>query len=269
MASWKTCQEDGDEVTLSRDYIGFDIVLTTHDFAGLEAEAVINEEPQRCYIHQELQRNLPRDTGSQVIRTKLGNLTYVLPILRDSLTPNENADTTSQEEINEAFYKIFKSFFTKYYIALNASVAREKIITLQLLRSGCPDLRVRQMEIFALFCAIEQMHFTQTPETPSLFSNTVASQQLPVSPLTSPTATAYGQLRTSPTSPPMLTPQFDSMQRFLAQERHHQNIPTDASQTSVHSISGRLLENICRKRYSVIPKRMLSIRTCFSSLRKS
>ncbi|MEF9520132.1 hypothetical protein SBV45_03480 [Chlamydia crocodili] len=203
LASWKTCQTDGEEVTLSRNHIGFNITLTTRNFAELETESVINEQPKRCYIHQVLQKNLSRNIESQVIRTTLGNLNYVIPILRDSLTPNENTVIESKEDIDETLYKIFKSFFTKYYVALNASVSKEKIINLQLLRSGCPDIRVRQMEIFALFCAIEQMRFTRTPELPNLRRNTVESQQLPVSiPVLQPTSNLKHE---SPRATPITT----------------------------------------------------------------
>ncbi|SYX09113.1 hypothetical protein C834K_0665 [Chlamydia poikilotherma] len=270
LASWRTCQIDGEEVTLSRNYIGFNIILTTRDFAKLEAESVINEQPKRCYIHQVLQKSLARNIEGQVIRTTLGNLNYVIPILPDSLTPDENTAVESKEGIDETLYKIFKSFFTKYYVALNASVSKEKIINLQLLRSGYLDIRVRQMEIFALFCAIEQMRFTRTPGIPNLRRNTVESQQLPVSrpilqptpipaceshptaPIASAYESPYSQLRTfvpkntqspysqlRPGAPreTISTPQFDEIQTFLVQERPQQDIPTDVSQTSVYILS--------------------------------
>ncbi|MEF9497525.1 hypothetical protein [Chlamydia sp. 04-14] len=304
LASWKTCQIDGEEVTLSRNHIGFNIILTSRDFTELEAEPVINEQSKRCYIHQVLQKDLSQNIESQVVRTKLGDVSYVLPILRDSLIPNENTVIESKEDIDETLYKIFKSFFTKYYVGLNSSVSKEKIINLELLKSGCPDIRVRQIEIIALFCAIEQMRFTQTPGIPNLRRNTVDSQQLPAStPIqqlapntkyapqpSAPIATAYespynrlrtlipkdtqspGSARTTPasairnrnTSPSLFlqqspysqlraktpanhrhtasreaisTPQFDEIQTFLVEERSQEDIPTDASQTSVYILS--------------------------------
>ncbi|WP_375793172.1 hypothetical protein O1W69_03445 [Chlamydia sp. 12-01] len=236
LTSWEANQKDDYEVTLSRDYIGFDIVLTTRDFAQLEVEPVINEQRKRCYLHQVLQEDLPKAINSQVIRTKLGNTTYTLPVLQDLLTPDENTD--------EILYKIFRSFFIKYYVALNASVSREKIITLQLLRSGCLDIRVRQMEILALFCAIEQMRYTKTPEVPNSHKLVTKRESQITKPVAATYQSPYNQLRTSvptnhPPAPTEANPTFqsDEIQSFLVEKRLQQDIPTNASQTSVYILS--------------------------------
>ncbi|AEG85679.1 hypothetical protein [Chlamydia psittaci] len=166
LSSWKVVDKQNEYVVLSKDYIGFRLVLAEYDFEELESEAFIAQQPQRCYIHQVCQTDLPEEIhNNRVIRTQLQDLTYVLPIVPNFVTARESTNPNSTKDADSVLYEIFKTFFINYYVALNSSVTHNKIITLQLLHSGYPDPRARLLETLALLCAIEQMRYTQTPQT--------------------------------------------------------------------------------------------------------
>ncbi|WP_139414473.1 hypothetical protein [Chlamydia abortus] len=275
LSSWQVVQKQNEYVVLSKDYIGFRLVLAECDFEELETETFITQQPQRCYIHQVIDTDLPEQmNNNRVIRTQLDNLDYVLPVIPDFVTTNVETHPNSTENADAVLYEIFKTFFTNYYIALNSSVTHNKIITLQLLQSNYPDPRTRQLETLALLCAIEQMRYTQTPivhqirttetplhpaaehqqnSTPFAYRSTEGS----ITPITDRYASPYGLLRSlQPQAPlhtmlntrdfPSLvprnresvpTPSFDEMQEFLVHQGAERDIPSDPKQTSVYILS--------------------------------
>ncbi|QXE26989.1 hypothetical protein HBN95_02340 [Chlamydia buteonis] len=270
LSSWNVVDKQNGHVILSKDYIGFCLVLTECNFDELESVTFITQQPQRCYIHQVLQTDLPEEINSnRVIRTQLRNLAYVLPIIPNFFTIDEGTNPNSTENADSVLYEIFKTFFINYYVALNSSVTHNKIITLQLLQSAYPDHRARQLEILALLCAIEQMRYTQTPQTHAVRRIRTAETPPPQAPAhkqsstfftyksreaSTPTAdkyaSPYGQLhlqtifntRDSHTTSTentrsIPTHNFDATQEFLVDQSLERDIPLDPNHTSVYILS--------------------------------
>ncbi len=257
LSSWNVVDKQNGHVILSKDYIGFCLVLTECNFDELESVTFITQQPQRCYIHQVLQTDLPEEINSnRVIRTQLRNLAYVLPIIPNFFTIDEGTNPNSTENADSVLYEIFKTFFINYYVALNSSVTHNKIITLQLLQSAYPDHRARQLEILAYSAPLNKCVIHKLPKH-TLF---VESEQQRLPPPQAPAhkqsstfftyTSPYGQLhlqtifntRDSHTTSTentrsIPTHNFDATQEFLVDQSLERDIPLDPNHTSVYILS--------------------------------
>ncbi|WP_348662791.1 hypothetical protein [Chlamydia vaughanii] len=171
LASWEIIKKSNLEATLSAPYIGFYLSLTHNHLQKIEESAVMQKETQRGVIHQishvDVQTHAIQH-DSNVIHARINGADYILPVIEDLQNEIINAENSSNQEARKSLYKIFKTLFTKYYVALSHSIPHETVICIQPLTLGSSDYTICQMEWLALFCAIQQLRFVTVinPESP-------------------------------------------------------------------------------------------------------